>query len=162
MDLPLLEALNKAKDLEEQLSTRYIRFAEFTDNEVASSLFAHLASECKKHSCILDELSGLMGNAMNLKYQGDFIPRRLPEIKLTSDQPTATETTFITAKEHIAMEASMLQYYVDLSHVVSNNEAIGIIQRLIEDERSHHEMLGRLTSDLMELYGSQFALDFEN
>jgi rubrerythrin len=42
----LLEVLNKARNLEEQLSTRYSRFAEFTDNEVASSLFAHLASEC--------------------------------------------------------------------------------------------------------------------
>jgi len=162
MDLPLLEALNKAKDLEEQLSTRYIRFAEFTDNEVASSLFAHLASECKKHSCMLDELSGLMGNAMNLKYQGDFIPRRLPEFRSTSDQQTAIETTFKIVKEHIALEESMLRYYVDLSHVVFNDEAFGIIQRLIEDERSHHGMLGRLTSDLQALYGEQLALDSEN
>ena len=114
MDLPLLEVLNKAKDLEEQLSTRYIRFAEFTDNEVASSLFAHLASECKMHLCMLDELSGLMGNAMNLKYQGDFIPIRLPEFRSTSDQQTAIETTFKIVKEHIALEESMLRYYVDL------------------------------------------------
>jgi len=44
-DLPLLEALKKARDIEEQLSTRYIQYAEFTDNEVASSLFTRLASD---------------------------------------------------------------------------------------------------------------------
>jgi rubrerythrin len=158
-DLPLLEALNKARNLEEQLSTRYSRFAEFTDNEVASSLFAHLASECQKHSCMLDELSGLIGNTMNLNYQGDLMPRRLPEIRSTSDHSTAIETTFNIAKEHTTVEESVLRFYVDLSHVISNDEASGIIQRLIEDERSHHEMLLQLMSDQKELYGERLALE---
>ena len=56
----------------------------------------------------------------------------------------------------------MLRYYVDLSRAGSNDEASGILRRLIEDERSHHEMLGRLASDLKELYGEQLALDSDD
>ena len=160
-DLPILEALNKARDIEDQLSTRYSKFAEFTDYEVASSLFTHLASECRNHSCMLDDLSGLLGNAVNLNYGGDLMPGRLPEIGSVIDQPTAIETTFKIVKEHTAVEESVLQYYVELSRVISNDEASGIIHRLIEDERSHHEMLDRLTSDLMELYGDRLSLDSE-
>lgn len=158
----MLEALNKARDLEERLSTRYSQFAEFTDNEVASSLFAHLASECQKHSCMLDELAGLMGNAVNLNYRGDLMLGMLPEIGSIIDQSTAIETTFKIAKEHTDVEESVLQYYVDLSHVVSNDEASDIIRRLIEDERSHHEMLGKLTSDLKELYGEKLTLESDD
>jgi hypothetical protein len=54
---------------------------------------------------------------------------------------------------------SVLRYYIDLSRVVSNDEAYCIIQRLIADERSHHEMLDKLMSDLKELYGEQLALE---
>ncbi len=46
-------------------------------------------------------------------------------------------------------------------HALSNDEAYGILRRLIEDERSHHEMLDKLMSDLMELYGEQLVLDSE-
>jgi len=108
---------------------------------------------------MLDELSGLIGNTMNLNYQGDLMPRRLPEIRSTSDHSTAIETTFNIAKEHTTVEESVLRFYVDLSHVISNDEASGIIQRLIEDERSHHEMLLQLMSDLKELYGERLALE---
>ena len=90
------------------------------------------------------------------------MPRRLSEIRLTRDQPTAIETTFKIVKEHTTVEESMPKYYVDLSQVVSNNEAFRITQRLIEDEKSHHRLLGKLTSDIQELYGSQLALDSEN
>ena len=160
-DLPLLEALKKARDIEEQLSTRYIQYAEFTDNEVASSLFTRLASDCRKHSCMLDELSGLLANAVNMNYRGDLMPGRLPEIGSVIDQPTAIETTYEITKEHTAVEESVLQFYIDLSRVVPNDEAYSILRRLIEDERSHHEMLDKLMSDLMELYGEQLVLDSE-
>jgi len=160
-DLPLLEALKKARDIEEQLSTRYIQYAEFTDNEVASSLFTHLASDCKNHSCMLDELSSLLGNATNLNYRGGLMPGRLPEIGSVIDQGAAIETTYKFAKEHTAVEESVLKFYIDLSRVVPNDEAYSILRRLIEDERSHHEMLDQLMSDLMELYGEQLVLDSE-
>jgi rubrerythrin len=159
LDISLLEALKKARGIEEQLSRRYSQFAEFTDNEVARSLFTHLASECRKHSGILDGLPGLLGNAVNLNYGGEYMPGKLPEIGPIIGKPKVIETTFEIAKEHIAVEESVLRYYVDLSRIVTNGEASGIIRRLIEDERSHHELLGRLTSDLMELYGEQLALD---
>ncbi len=103
-----------------------------------------------------------MGNAVNLNYRGNLMHRKLPEIRSTSDQQTAIETTFKIAKEHTDVEESVLQYYVDLSHVISNDEAFGIIQRLIEDERSHHEMLSRLTSDLKELYGEKLTLESDD
>jgi ATP-dependent RNA circularization protein (DNA/RNA ligase family) len=67
---------------------------------------------------MIDELACLMGNTMNLKYPEDFMLGRFPKIKSTIDPPTAIETTFKIAKEHIAMEESMLRYYVDLSYVV--------------------------------------------
>jgi len=159
--LPILEALKKARDIEEQLSKRYIQYAEFTDNEVASSLFTRPASDCRKHSCMLDELSGLLGNTTNLNYRGNLMPGRLPEFGSAIDQPTAIETTYKIAKEHTAVEESVLQFYIDLSRVVPNDEAYGILRRLIEDERSHHEMLDKLMSDLMELYGEKLALDSE-
>jgi rubrerythrin len=157
--LPILDTLKKVRDIEEQLSKRYSQFAEFTDNEVASSLFTHLASECRKHKHMLDELPGLLGDAANKNYKGDSIPGRLPEIGSIIDKGTAIETTFKIVKEHVAVEESMLQYYVDLSGVVSNDEAYGIIRRLIEDERSHHETLGKLTRDLKELYGERLSLE---
>ena len=53
----------------------------------------------------------------------------------------------------------MLRYYIDLSRVVSNDEAYGIIRWLVDDERSHSEMLDKLMSDLKELYGEQLALE---
>ena len=162
VELSLLEALRTARGIEEQLSMRYSEFAGFTDNEVACSLFTHLASECRKHSSMLDELPGLLGKAVDLPYRGDFVPRRLPEIGSIIDGQSAIETTFKIVKEHIAVEESVLRYYVDLSRIVSNVKAAGIIRRLIEDERSHHGMLGRLTSQLTELYGEQLALDSDN
>ncbi len=158
-ELTLLGALNTVRGIEEQLSSRYSQFAEFTDNEVARSLFTHLASECRKHSGMLDELSDLLGKAVDLPYRGDFTPRRLPEIGSIIDQQLAIETTFKIVKEHIAVEESVLRYYVDLSRIVSNDEAEGIIRGLIEDERSHHGMLGRLSSELTELYSERLALD---
>lgn len=103
-----------------------------------------------------------MGNAVNLNYRGDLMLGMLPEIGSIIDQSTAIETTFKIAKEHTDVEESVLQYYVDLSHVVSNDEASDIIRRLIEDERSHHEMLGKLTSDLKELYGEKLALESDD
>ncbi len=87
---------------------------------------------------------------------------RLPEIGPIIDQPTAIETTYKIVKEHTAVEESVLSYYVDLSRIVTNEEASGIIRRLIDDERSHHEILGRLASDLKELYGEQLALDSDD
>jgi rubrerythrin len=60
------------------------------------------------------------------------------------------------------VEESVLRYYIDLSHVVSNDKAFGILQRLIEDERSHHEMLGMLTNDLKELYGEKVTLESDD
>lgn len=78
---------------------------------------------------------------------------RLPEIGPIIDQPTAIETTYKIVKEHTAVEESVLRYYVDLSRAGSNDEAFSILRKLIEDERSHHETLGRLASDLIELYG---------
>lgn len=60
------------------------------------------------------------------------------------------------------MEESVLGYYVDLSCIVTNEEASRIIRRLIEDERSHHDMLGKLMSDLQELYGEQLALESDD
>ena len=89
------------------------------------------------------------------------MPGRLPEFGSAIDQPTAIETTYKIAKEHTAVEESVLQFYIDLSRVVPNDEAYGILRRLIEDERSHHEMLDKLMSDLMELYGEQLALGSE-
>ena len=160
--LSILEALKKARDVEEKLSESYDEFAEFTDNEVAGSLFTNLASECRKHKRMLDELAGLLGVAVNLNFRGDSIPERITERGSTLAKLTAIETTFNVIKEHTAVEESMLRYYVDLSRVVSNQEASGISWRLIEDERSHHEMLGRLASNLMELYGDQLALDSDN
>jgi rubrerythrin len=147
--LPILEALKKALDLEEKLSKSYDQFAEFTDNEVAGSLFAHFSSECRKHKRMLGELAGLLGDAVNLNYRGDSMPERIVEIGPILDELTAIETTFRIVKEHTAVEESVLRYYVDLSRVVSNDEACGIIRRLIDDEISHHEMLGKLMSDLM-------------
>ena len=108
---------------------------------------------------MLDDVQCLLGNAVNLNYRGDFMPGRLPEIGSVIDQPTVIETTFKLIKEHTAVEESVLRYCIDLSRVVSNDEAYGIIQRLIADERSHHEMLDKLTSDLKELYGEQLALE---
>jgi len=102
---------------------------------------------------MLDDVQCLLGNAVNLNYRGDFMPGRLPEIGSVIDQPTVIETTFKLIKEHTAVEESVLRYCIDLSCVVSNDEAYGIIQRLIADERSHHEMLDKLMSDLKELFG---------
>ena len=157
--LTILEALKKAMDVEEKLSKSYGQFAEFTENEVAGSLFAHLASECRKHKRMLGELAGLLGDAVNLNYRGGSLPEGIDEIGPVLDELTAIETTFRIVKEHTAVEESVLRYYVDLSRVVFHDEACGIIRELIDDERSHHEMLGRLTSDLMELYGERLALE---
>jgi len=107
---------------------------------------------------MLDELHGLLGNAANLKYRGGLMPGRLPEIGSVIDQPSVIETTYEIVKKHTAVEESVLQFYIDLSRVVPNDEAYDILRGLIEDERSHHEMLDKLMSDLMELYGEQLAL----
>ena len=161
-ELSLLEALNTARGIEEQLSTRYSQFAELTKNEVVCSLFTHLALECQKHSDMLKELPYLLGEAVDLPYRGDFTLRRLPEIRPVIDQQLAVETTFKIVKEHIAVEESVMRYYVELSRIISNEKAVGRIQSLIEDERSHHEMLGRLTSELTVLYGEQLTMDYDN
>ncbi len=56
----------------------------------------------------------------------------------------------------------MLRYCIDLSRVVSNDEAYDIIRWLVDDERSHPEMLDKLMSDLKELYGEQLALESDD
>jgi len=111
---------------------------------------------------MLKELPYLLGEAVDLPYRGDFTPRRLPEISPVIDQQLAVETTFKIVKEHIAVEESVMRYYVELSRIISNEKAVGRIQSLIEDERSHHEMLGRLTSELTVLYGEQLTMDYDN
>ena len=89
------------------------------------------------------------------------MPGRLPEISSVIDRPTAIETTYEIVKEHTTVEESVLRFYIDLSRVAPNDEAYDILRRLIEDERSHHEMLDTLMSDLMELYGEQLSLGSE-
>ena len=90
------------------------------------------------------------------------MPQSLPEIGSKIDLPTAIKTTYKIVKEHSAVEERVLRYYVDLSRVVSTDEASEIVRTLIEDEKSHHEMLSRLSSDLKDLYGEQLALDSED
>jgi len=156
--LPILEALEIARNIEEQLSHRYDRFAEFTENEVARSIFTHLATECRKHERLCDDLSVLLGNASGMRYRGESMPGSLPETGSNIDKQAAIETTFKIVNEHTEVEENVLRFYVELSHVVTNNEARGILQKLIEDESSHHKMLGELSNDLNELYGERLAL----
>ncbi len=99
-----------------------------------------------------------LGECCEPELPGGFYTGRLPEIGSVVDQPIAIETTFKLIEEHTAVEESVLRYCIDRSRVVSNDEAYGIIQGLIDDERSHHEMLDKLMSDLKDLYGEQLAL----
>jgi rubrerythrin len=158
---PILEALKKARNIEEQLSKRYDRFAKFTGNEVASSIFTHLTSECRKHVRWCDDLSVLLGEARNLRYRGVSMLGRLPETVFDIGMQTPIETTFKIVNEHTVVEENVLRFYVELSHVISNDEAHRILQNLIEDESSHHKMLGKLSNDLNELYGERLALKLD-
>ena len=72
---------------------------------------------------MLDELTGFPRDVVNLNYRGDFMPGGLPEIGPIIDQPTAIETTFKIVKGHTAVERSVLRFYVDLTRVVTNEEA---------------------------------------